>query len=94
MLHGAVHEVRKCAEGIFTRRKMMEGEGLPVLKAFLHEENSSRKGDPYKFLCFEHGEGLIKRKILSRITEALKERVGKLVVLEHYEVNLVKAINT
>jgi hypothetical protein len=90
---GACYGVKKCAEIVFTRGKMVKGEGLEVLeermKALDPESNES-----YKFLGCEQAEKISTDIIFKRVKDEVERRMTQLTTQELHERNLIKAINT
>ena len=69
---GAVYGVRKCAEVVYRRGKMVRSEGLDML----HEKMPSldpEEAETYKFLGCEQRNGIEVRKVLERV----KTEMGK-----------------
>jgi hypothetical protein len=89
---GACYGVKKCAEAVFKRGKMVHGEGLRV------GENQMKVLNPvanetYRFLGCEQGLGPSMLKIKEQLLEAVERRTKELVELELNDKNLMKAIN-
>ena len=87
---GACYGVKKCAEIVFNKGKMVKGEGLQILQERmkpLDPENC----EIYKFLGCEQSEGIEKVKALGSVQESM---VTRLLDMELYDKNLIKAINT
>ena len=89
---GACYGVKKCAEIVYDRGKMVKGEGLDVLNERM-EALDPGKSDVYKFLGCEQGERIDVLKVFKRVTDEIIKRMKSLVELELYEKNLIKAIN-
>ncbi len=72
---------------------MTKGEGLQILdkrmKA-LDPENC----EAYRFLGCEQSEGIDRVKVLERVHVSMVTRLNKLLNMELYDKNLIKAINT
>lgn len=90
---GACYGVKKCAEIVFIRGKMVKGEGLEVLeermKALDPESNES-----YKFLGCEQAEKINTDTVFERVKDEVERRMAQLTTQELHERNLIKAINT
>ena len=89
---GACYGVRKCAEAVFKRGRMIHGEGLAIGEEQMEALNPQIK-EVYKFLGCEQGEGTEIAVVQERLRKAVKSRTEELVELELYDKNLMKAIN-
>jgi len=90
---GACYGVKKCAEIVFVRGKMVKAEGLDVLgekmKALDPDQNEN-----YKFLGCEQAEQINTQAVYNRVRDEMGKRIKMLTSRELYERNLIKAINT
>ena len=88
----AIYGVKKCAEIIFKRRKMVKGDGLQVIndkmKALDPEQN-----EIYKLLGCEQSEEIEKDRIMERIANQMEKRKKQLINQQLYDRTLIKAIN-
>ena len=89
---GACYGVKKCAEAVFKRGRMIHGEGLAIGEDEMKALNPQRE-EIYKFLGCEQGEGTEIEVVRERLRNVVKKRTEKLVELELYDKNLMKAIN-
>ena len=90
---GACYGVKKCAEIVFKRGRMIRAEWLEVLaekmKALDPEQNVC-----YKFLGCEQAEQINVEAVYERVKAEMEKRIKILTATELYERNLIKAINT
>jgi hypothetical protein len=89
---GACYGVKKCAEAVFKRGKMIRGEGLVVGEERMTALNPL-ENEMYKFLGCEQAEGMAMQNIKRRLQRLVRTRTEELVGLELYDKNLIKAIN-
>ena len=89
---GACYRVKKCAEIVFRKGKMVKGEGLPVLEEKM-KALDPEKNEVYKFLGCERSDDIDAKKVLQRIKKEIKKRTEHLVKLHLNDKNLLKAIN-
>ena len=90
---GACYRVKKCAEIVFNRGRMVKAEGLDVLaeriKTLDPEQNEN-----YKFLGCEQAEQIDTDAVYEKVKAEMAKRMKALTSTELYERNLIKAINT
>ena len=90
---GACYRVKKCAEIVFVRGKMVRAEGLKVLeekmKALDPDQNEN-----YKFLGCEQAAQIDTQAVYKRVSTEMDKRIKLLTSTELYERNMIKAINT
>ena len=71
---GACYWVKKCAEIVYRKGKMVKGEGLSVpeekMKALDPERN-----DVYKFLGCEQSDDTDVKKVLERVKKEIKKSI-------------------
>ena len=89
---GACYGVKKCAEIVFRKGKMVKGEGLPVLEEKM-KALDSEKNEVYKFLGCEQSDDIDAKKVLERVKKEIKKRTEHLVKLHLNGKNLMKTIN-
>ena len=90
---GACYGVKKCAEVVYKRGKMIKGEGLAILEETMKSLDPNQN-EVYKFLGCEQGEEIDINQVIKRITNEVKIRMKQLVKLKLYDKNLIKAINS
>jgi len=90
---GACYGVKKCAEIVFNRGKMVKGEGLEVLNERM-KTLDPEQNECYKFLGCEQAEGIDTDIVFGRVKDEMEKRMKTLIDKELHERNLVKAINT
>ena len=90
---GACYGVKKCAEMVFKKGKMVKGEGLDILEERMKALDPD-KNEWYKFLGIEQSGKINKETVMSRITSEMKKRLESLAELELYDKNLMRAINS
>ena len=88
----ACYGVSKCAEIVFERGRMVNGEELHVL------EERMKKMDPdeneiYKFLGLEQADGIKTKTVFERVKAEVSKRVQLITNTELNDVNLIRAIN-
>ena len=88
----ACYVVKKCAEIVFRKGKMVKGEGLPVLEEKM-KALDPEKNEICKFLGCEQSDYIDAKKVLERVKKEIKKRTEHLVKLHLNEKNLMKAIN-
>ena len=88
---GACYGVKKCAEIVFRKGKMVKGEGLPVLEQRM-KALDPEKNDAYKFLGCEQSDDIDVKKVLGRVKKEIKKRTEHLFKLHRNDKNLMKAI--
>ena len=89
---GAMYGVKKCAEMVFEHGEMVKGEGLEVLEERM-EALDPEKDEFYKFLGVEQGRGVCKELVQQRVVKEMESRLRRLVDMELYDKNLMRAIN-
>ena len=89
---GACYGVKKCAEIVFERGRMISGEGLEVLTERMKALDPSQN-EVYKFLGCEQGAKMDVKAILKRVKAEMQKRMDQLIKLELYDKNLIRAIN-
>ena len=77
---GACYRVKKCAEIVFRKGKIVKGEGLPGLEEKM-KALDREKNEVYKFLGFEQSDDIDAKKVLERVKKEIKERTEHLVKL-------------
>ena len=89
---GAFYGVAKCAEIVFERRKMVRGEGLPVLEERMKTMDPD-ENEIYKFLGVEQADCIKTKNVFERVKNEVKKRTKMLVETELNDTNLIRAIN-
>lgn len=89
---GAVYGVKKCAEIVFRKGKMVRGEGLHILEERMKALDPDQN-EVYKFLGCEQAEEIDTKKVMERVQKEVEQRTKNLVGLGLYDKNVVKAIN-
>ena len=89
---GACYGVKKCAEIVFRKGKMVKRERLPVLQEKM-KALDPEKNDVYKFLGCEQRDDSDVKKVLERVKKEIKKCTEHLVKLHLNDKNLMKAIN-
>ena len=72
---GACYGVKKCAEVVFSRGKMIKGEGLIVLEDKMEALDPS-KNEIYKFLGCEQGDKIDVKRVMERVKKRNKKEIG------------------
>ena len=90
---GACYGVKKCAEVVFVRGKMVKAEGLEVLAEKMKALDPNQN-EHYKFLGCEQSEQIDSEAVHERVRTEMEKRMKTLTTTELYERNLIKAINT
>ena len=89
---GACYGVKKCAEIVFRKGKMVKEQGLFVLEEKM-KALDPEKNDVYKFFGCEKSDDIYVKKILERVKKETKKRAEYLVKLRLNDKNLMKPIN-
>ena len=89
---GACYGVKKCAEVVFRRGKMIKGEGLTVLEEKM-EALDPEKNAIYKFLGCEQVDKIDVKRVMERVKKEIRKILDHLTSLNLNDQNLVKAIN-
>ena len=89
---GACYGVKKYAEIVFRKSKMIKGEVLAVLEEKM-DALDPNKNKIYKFLgCEQAGEITVKR-LTERVKKEIRKRLDHLTGLTSNDKNLMKAVN-
>ena len=88
---GAQYGVKKCAEAVYERGVLMNGEPLLINGEVMR---SMETKDLYKFLGFEEGNGIAEKVIKKKVMVEMESRIEELIDCELNDRNLIKAINT
>ena len=89
---GACYGVKKCAEIVFRKGKMVKGEGLSVLEEKM-DALDPNKNEIYKFLGCEQADKIDVRRVMERVKKEIRRRLDHLTELKLNDKNLMKAIN-
>ena len=89
---GACYGVKKCAEIVFRKSKMVKSEEL---QAFEEKMNAlgPDKNERCKFLGCEQGDGIDVKCLKDRVKAEVKKRLEQLIGKQLNDENLMKAIN-
>ena len=90
---GACYGISKCAEIVFERGKMVEGEGLQVLQERMEALDPSQD-KMYRFLGVEQSNGIKTKNVYKRVKEEMTNRMRLLLMSELNDENLIQAINS
>ena len=89
---GACYRVKKCAEIVFRKGKMIKGEGLAVLEEKM-DALDPNKNEIYKFLGCEQAAKIDVKRVMERVKKEIRRRQDHLTGLKLNDKNLMKAIN-
>ena len=89
---GACYGVKKCAEIVLKRGKMIKGEGLSVIEEKMKALDPEQR-EVYTFLGCEQAEKIDMERVMARVKAETKKRTNALVQQDLYDKNLIKAIN-
>ena len=89
---GACYGVKKCAEIVFRKGKMVKGEGLSVLEEKM-DALDPNKNEIYKFLGCEQADKIDVKRVMERVKKEIRRRLDHLTGLNLNDKNLMKAIN-
>jgi len=87
---GACYGVKKCAEIVFERGKMVKAEGLNVIEEKM-KALDPQQNENYKFLGCEQAEQIDTKAVYSRVRDEMEKRLKMLTSTELYDKNLIKA---
>ena len=90
---GACYGVKKCAEIVFKKGKMIKGEGLTVLEEKM-EALDPNKNEIYTFLGCEQANKIDVKRVMERVKKEIRKRLDHLTSLNLNDQNLMKAINS
>ena len=90
---GACYGVKKCAEIVFKKGKMIKGEGLTVLEEKM-EALDPNKTEIYTFLGCEQANKIDVKRVMERVKKEIRKRLDHLTSLNLNDQNLMKAINS
>jgi hypothetical protein len=85
--------VKKCAEIIYQRGKMVKGNGMEILEGKISSLDPT-KSEFYTFLGVEEANGQIDKAVKQRVLTKCFAVASKLMGMQLYERNLIRAINT
>ena len=89
---GACYGVKKCAEIVFRKSKMIKGEGLAVLEEKM-DALDPNKNEIYKFLRCEQADKNDVKWVVERVKTEIRKRLDHLMELNLNDKKLMKAIN-
>ena len=90
---GACYGVKKCAEIVFKKGKMIKGEGLTVLEEKM-EVLGPNKNEIYTFLGCEQANKIDLKRVMERVKKEIRKRLDHLTSLNLNDQNLMLAINS
>ena len=88
---GACYGVKKYAEIVFRKSKMIKGEGLVVLEEKM-DTLDPNKNKIYKFLGCEQADEIAVKRLMERVKKEIRKRLDHLTGLNLNDKNLMKAI--
>ena len=89
---GACYGVKKCAEIVFKKGKMVKGIGPAVLEEQMKALDPSRN-ENYKFLGCKQADKINVKQVMERVKNEIMRRLNHLIGLHLNDQNLMKAIN-
>ena len=89
---GVGYEVKKCAEIVFRKDKMIKGGELAVLEEKM-DALYPNKNEIYKFLGCEQAVKIDVKRVMERVKAEIRRRLDHLTRLNLNDKNLMKAIN-
>ena len=89
---GACYVVKKCAEIVFRKGKIIKGEGLAVLEEKM-DALDPNKNEIYKFLGCKQADKIDVKRVMERVKKEIRRRLDHLTGLNLNDKNLMKAIN-
>ena len=92
MHNAARYGVKKCAEIVFRKSKMIKGEGLAALEEKM-DALDPNKNKIYKFLGCRQADKVDVKRVMERVKTEIRKRLDHLTGLNLNEKNLMKAIN-
>ena len=90
---GGCYGVKKCAEIVFKKGKMIKGEGLTVLEEKMKALDPN-KNEIYTFLGCEQANKIDVKRVMERVKKEIRKRLDHLTSLNLNDQNLMKAINS
>ena len=90
---GACYGVKKCAEIVFKKGKMIKGEGLTVLEEKM-EVLDPNKNEIYTSLGCEQANKIDVKRVMERVKKEIRKRLDHLTSLNFNDQNLMKAIDS
>ena len=90
---GACYGVKKCAEIVFKKGKMIKGEGSTVLEEKMKALDPN-KNKIYMFLGCEQANKIDVKQVMERVRKEIRKRLDHLTSLNLNDQNLMKAINS
>ena len=90
---GACYGVKKCAEIVFKKGKMIKGEGLTVLEEKMKALDPN-KNEIYTLLGCEQAKKTDMKRVMERVKKEIRKRLDHLTSLNLNDQNLMKAINS
>ena len=90
---GALYGVKKCAEVVFVKGKMVKGDGLEVLTERMRALDPD-KNEVYQFLGCEQSKRIDVKRVLRRVESEMINRLQNLIYSGLSDKNLINAINS
>ena len=88
---GACYVVKKCAEIVFRKGKIIKGEGLAVLEEKM-DALDPNKNEIYKFLGCKQADKIDVKRVMERVKKEIRRRLDHLTGLNLNDKNLMKVI--
>ena len=92
MATGVCYGVKNCVEVVFTKGKIIKGEGLAVLEEKM-DALDPNKNEIYTFLGCEQTDKIDVERVMERVKKELRKRLDHLTRLNLNDQNLTKAFN-
>ena len=92
MATGVCYGVKNCVEVIFTKGKIIKGEGLAVLEEKM-DSLDPNKNEIYTFLGCKQADKIDVKRVMERVKKELRKRLDHLTRLKLNDQNLTKAFN-
>ena len=89
---GECYGVKKCAEIVFSKGKIIKGEGLAVLEEKM-DALDPNKNEIYEFLRYKQADKIDVKRVMEIVKKEIRKRLDHLMGLNLNDKNLMKAIN-
>ena len=90
---GACYRVKKCAEVVFRKSKIIKGEGLVVLEDKIDALDPKKKHEIYIFLGCKQADKAGVKRVIERVKNEIRKRLNHQTGLNLNDKNLMKAIS-